>query len=172
MTSPAFPELPADLQARLDAAGVTDAATLAAALDADPELRRAYQAFLEANHDAIVAANRAILLDALPAIPDEEQLRALWQMIPFEDEDAFLAAAEARAAAAETSGDAGLAAALRERIDALRSFQQDIARDGEILRQALERLEAASSSDDAWQVWLDLPGDLEEWFLQDRKSVV
>jgi hypothetical protein len=151
MTSPTFPELPAGLRARLDAAGVTDAATLAAALDADPALRREYQAFL---------------LDALPAIPDEEQLRALWQMIPSEDEDAFLDAAEARAAAAETSGDAGLAAALRERIGALRSFQQETARDGEILRQALERLEAASSSDDAWQVWLDLPGDLEEWFLQ------
>jgi hypothetical protein len=36
MTSPTFPELPAGLRARLDAAGVTDAATLAAALDADP----------------------------------------------------------------------------------------------------------------------------------------
>jgi tetratricopeptide (TPR) repeat protein/protein-arginine kinase activator protein McsA len=150
MTSPAFPELPADLQARLDAAGVTDAATLAAALDADPALRREYQAFL---------------LDALSAIPDEEQLRALWQMIPSKDEDAFLAAAEARAAAAETSGDAGLAAALRERIDALRSFQQDIARDGEILRQALERLEAAATDDDLAAVWRDVPLELEETFL-------
>ncbi|MCL6542173.1 MAG: hypothetical protein K6T87_16575 [Roseiflexus sp.] len=165
MTSPAFPELPADLQARLDAAGVTDAATLAAALDADPELQREYQAFLEANRDAIVAANRAILLDALSAIPDEEQLRALWQMIPSEDEDTFLAAAEARAAAAETSGDAGLAAALRERIDALRSFQQEIARDGEILRQALERLEAATIDDDLAAVWRDVPLELEETFL-------
>jgi protein-arginine kinase activator protein McsA len=150
MTSPAFPELPADLQARLDAAGVTDAATLAAALDADPALRREYQAFL---------------LDALPAIPDEEQLRALWQMIPSKDEDAFLAAAEARAAAAETSGDAGLAAALRERIDALRAFQQEIARDSEILRQALERLEAATTDDDLAAVWRDVPLELEETFL-------
>jgi hypothetical protein len=150
MTSPTFPELPAGLRARLDAAGVTDAATLAAALDADPALRREYQAFL---------------LDALPAIPDEEQLRALWQMIPSKDEDAFLAAAEARAAAAETSGDAGLAAALRERIDALRSFQQDIARDGEILRQALERLEAAATDDDLAAVWRDVPLELEETFL-------
>jgi hypothetical protein len=150
MTSPTFPELPAGLRARLDAAGVTDAATLAAALDADPALRREYQAFL---------------LDALPAIPDEEQLRALWQMIPSKDEDAFLAAAEARAAAAETSGDAGLAAALRERIDALRSFQQDIARDSEILRQALERLEAAATDDDLAAVWRDVPLELEETFL-------
>jgi protein-arginine kinase activator protein McsA len=150
MTSPTFPELPAGLRARLDAAGVTDAATLAAALDADPALRREYQAFL---------------LDALPAIPDEEQLRALWQMIPSKDEDAFLAAAEARAAAAETSGDAGLAAALRERIDALRAFQQDIARDGEILRQALERLEAAATDDDLAAVWRDVPLELEETFL-------
>jgi hypothetical protein len=150
MTSPTFPELPAGLRARLDAAGVTDAATLAAALDADPELRREYQAFL---------------LDALPAIPDEEQLRALWQMIPSKDEDAFLAAAEARAAAAETSGDAGLAAALRERIDVLRAFQQDIARDSEILRQALERLEAAATDDDLAAVWRDVPLELEETFL-------
>jgi hypothetical protein len=165
VTSPVFPELPADLQVRLDAAGVTDAATLAAALDADPELRRAYQAFLEANHDAIVAANRAILLDALPTIPDVQQLRALWQMIPSEDEDAFLAAAEARVAAAETSGDAGLAAALRERIDVLRAFQQEIARDSEILRQALERLEAAATDDDLAAVWRDVPLELEETFL-------
>jgi tetratricopeptide (TPR) repeat protein len=150
MTSPTFPELPAGLRARLDAAGVTDAATLAAALDADPALRREYQAFL---------------LDALPAIPDEEQLRALWQMIPSKDEDAFLAAAEARAAAAETSGDAGLAAALRERIDVLRAFQQDIARDSEILRQALERLEAAATDDDLAAVWRDVPLELEETFL-------
>jgi hypothetical protein len=150
MTSPTFPELPAGLRARLDAAGVTDAATLAAALDADPALRREYQAFL---------------LDALPAIPDEEQLRALWQMIPSKDEDAFLAAAEARAAAAETSGDAGLAAALRERIDALRSFQQDIARDSEILRQTLKRLEAATTDDDLAAVWRDVPLELEETFL-------
>ncbi|NWG20907.1 MAG: hypothetical protein HXY39_11355, partial [Chloroflexi bacterium] len=165
MTSPAFPELPADLQARLDAAGVTDAATLAAALDADPELRREYQAFLEANHDAIVAANRAILLDALPAIPDVQQLRALWQMIPSEDEDAFLAAAEARAAAAETSGDTGLAAALRERIDALRAYREEIAHDGALLRQALERLEAATTDGDLAAVWRDVPLELEETFL-------
>lgn len=166
MTLPAFPQLPPDLQARLAAAGVSDAATLAAALAADPALRRAYAAFLADNHDAIAAANRAILLDALPRIPDEQQLRALWQMVPSDDEDAFLAEAEDRAAAAEAAGDMGLATALRERINALHALQQEIAQDGELLRQALERLEAASSSDDAWQVWLDLPGDLEEWFLR------
>ncbi len=77
MTLPAFPQLPADLQARLAAAGVTDAATLAAALAADSELPWAHETFLVENHDAILAATRAVLLDALAAIPDVQQPRVL-----------------------------------------------------------------------------------------------
>ncbi len=165
MPAPDFPELPADLQARLDAAGVTDAATLAAALAADPELRRDYEAFLIENHDAIVAASRALLLNALPQISDEQQLRALWQMVPSEDEDAFLDEAEARAEAAETSGDSGLAAALRERIETLRAYREEIARDGATLRQALERLETAATDDDLAALWRDVPLELEDALL-------
>ncbi|MDW8214147.1 MAG: hypothetical protein RMJ55_11365, partial [Roseiflexaceae bacterium] len=74
---PGFPEFPASLKARLDAAGVTDAASLAAALAADPELQREFEAFLAENADAIAAARQATLLDALPSIPDMPQLRDL-----------------------------------------------------------------------------------------------
>ncbi|MGB9754472.1 hypothetical protein [Roseiflexus castenholzii] len=163
---PDFPAFPDSLKSRLAAANVTDAASLAAALDADPELRREYVAFLTENAAAIAAAFRAMLLDALPSIPDMQQLRDLWHMVPAEEEDAFLAAAEQRAAAAEASGDAALAAALRERINVLRAYRAEIAQKGEILRAALERLEAAVTYGEAWQVWLDLPVELEEWFLQ------
>jgi hypothetical protein len=104
-------------------------------------------------------------VEALAAAADHQGVADVWNRIPLELEEPFLQLTEHLAGELEQT-DAATAARLREWIAALSQarVQRETARD--MVRQALERLEAASSSDDAWQVWLDLPGDLEEWFLQ------
>ena len=72
--------LPEDLQARLDAAGVTDQASLAAALDADPQLK--------ADLDAFIAHQRWSHLEAwygaFTQTRSHEDMIALWQQVPTE----------------------------------------------------------------------------------------
>ena len=59
--APSQHPLPDDLQARLDAAGVTDDASLAAALERDPALAADLQAFVEANAEALAGDGMAAL---------------------------------------------------------------------------------------------------------------
>src|SRR5437764_569685 len=128
MTEPAIPAIPADLQARLDAAGATDDESLQRALDADPDLKRDYLAFLEANQEQIAQAFISQLLAAFLAVSDSNALAAFWQQVPSEMEDTFLVAVEQAIAQAEQHGENDLAAALRQRLDGvqqLRAGQQE-----------------------------------------------
>lgn len=115
-------QLPSDLKARLDAAGVTDAASLQAALERDPQLRAAFQLFLDANREHFAAAALSALLAAFAKTQNPQQLAELWQAVLTELEQPFLNKVEQRIAQAERAGDADTVRQLRERLDQLRQL--------------------------------------------------
>lgn len=164
---PDFPDLPDSLKARLAAAGVSDAESLAAALAADPELQREIEAFLAENAETMrrLLEQLARDVEALAAA-DQQGIVDVWNRIPLELEEPFLQLAEARAAELDQTGDSAAAARLRERATMLRQAREVRETARGMVQQALERLEAAATDDDAWQVWLGLPVELEEWFLR------
>ena len=159
-----FPQLPADLQARLDAVGVTDHESLRRALDADPDLKRDYLAFLETNQEQITQAWMAQLLAAFLAVPGSAALAEFWQQVPSEMEDAFLAAVEQSIARAEQHGENDLAAALRQRLDGV---QQLRAEQQEAVARFERSLAALADADDEQlpTLWSEIPLDLEDTFL-------
>jgi hypothetical protein len=107
-----LPPLPDDLKNLLVAAGVRDDASLHAALDADPDLRSAYEAWL---FDSVIHAfantqNREALLDLSEHVP----------MIATDD---FIATVQRAIDAALDMGDYETAEALRQRLEALKEIR-------------------------------------------------
>jgi len=111
--------LPPELKARLDAAGVTDDEPLRAALERDPELRAAYENFLNEHRDEIFALQMAALLTALAQTENDEQIVEFWSQVPREWEQPFLDAAQNVIAQAEANGQGENVAGLKARLDAL-----------------------------------------------------
>lgn len=87
------------------------AMSLLRALDADPELRRDYLAFLDANREQIFAMTIQQLLAALLEVPDDRALAQLWAQVPLDWREPFIAAVEALIGQAEQGGEEPLAAA-------------------------------------------------------------
>ncbi|MCS6882658.1 MAG: hypothetical protein RMK84_17850 [Oscillochloridaceae bacterium] len=85
-------DLPADLKALLDAAGVTDAASLQRALESDPQLRERFVAFVQAQVQALGDAVVAALLADVP-----EDLRARLEAAGGSDQAVLQQALEADA---------------------------------------------------------------------------
>ncbi|WP_129633872.1 hypothetical protein [Candidatus Oscillochloris fontis] len=114
------PEAPeptlSDLQDRLAAAGVTNAESLQHALEADPELARAYSDFLAAHPELLMRS----LIETLLQVEDNQAMVAFWQQLPAELEDPLLSAAEALLAQAQHAGEDDLVAALGPRLAGLR----------------------------------------------------
>ena len=77
--APSLPALPADLQDRLAAAGVTDAESLQAALERDPALAADLRAFVEANAEALAGGGMAPLIAAFAQVEDDEGMMAFWR---------------------------------------------------------------------------------------------
>jgi hypothetical protein len=136
--SPAIPQPLADLQARLAAAGVTDEASLRAALAADPELRAAVEAAMVQQQPSLLSR----LIQRLLAVSSGEELLAFWRELPAELEEPLAAAAEEAARQSGQAGDAARAQALRERAAGLRA-----------IRAAAD---AAQSIQQAWQRYIEL----------------
>lgn len=118
------PSLPDDLQARLDAAGVTDAASLAAALQRDPALAADLQAFIEANAEALAGGGMASLVAAFVAVEDDEQMMAFWRGVPAELEEPLMEAVAALIAHAGQAGDAAMVDHLRPRLERFRQIHE------------------------------------------------
>lgn len=119
---PSFPlQLPADLQARLAAAGVSDEASLQAALDADPTLAADLRPYL-AEHAA--AAGFLALLAAFTQVENGDQMREFWRGVPAELEEPFIEAVEGLIAQAEAAGETDAATDLRARLDGFRQIHQ------------------------------------------------
>ncbi len=160
-----LPDLPPDLQARLDAAGVTDAATLQQALDADPELRAAYAAFIEAHQEQFAQAFMAQLLSAFAAVPDSRALAEFWNEVPLELEDTFIALVEAKIAEAEQGIDTDLAEGLRQRLDVVRQLQAEQRETVALISRSLDAL-ATCDDEQLPAIWNGIPLDLEDAFLE------
>lgn len=123
MPTPFPPNLPADLQARLAAAGVRDTAGLPAALDRDPALRAAWIAFLAEHQEEVV---QAALLAFLRA-PDFDALQALAGQAPFILEDDFAETINEVIRQAEEAAETDFAASVRLRLTGLRQIKADMA---------------------------------------------
>ncbi len=94
------PALPAALRQRLDAAGVTDAASLERALEADESLRAEVEAFAAAQ----AAQQIEQLLSEFLSVASSNELIEFWNRVPPALEQPFLAEAEAQLIQAEQDG--------------------------------------------------------------------
>ena len=122
MPTPFPPNLPADLQARLAAAGVRETTDLPAALDRDPALLAAWIAFLREHQEEVV---QAMLLAFLRA-PDFEALRALASQAPFILEDDFTEMVNEVIRQAEEAKETDFAESVRLRLTGLRQIKADM----------------------------------------------
>lgn len=122
MPTPFPPNLPADLQARLTAAGVRETTDLPAALDRDPALLAAWIAFLTEHQEEVV---QAVLLAFLRA-PDFEALQALASQAPFVLEDDFAEMAHEVIRQAEEAAETDFAEDVRMRLTGLRQIKADM----------------------------------------------
>jgi len=123
MPTPFPPNLPADLQARLTAAGVRETTDLPAALDRDPALLAAWIAFLVEHQEEVV---QAVLLAFLRA-PDFNALQALASQAPFILEDDFADMVNEVIRQAEEAAETDLAQSVRLRLTGLRQIKADMA---------------------------------------------
>ena len=123
MPTPFPPNLPADLQARLTAAGVRETTDLPAALDRDPALLAAWIAFLVEHQEEVV---QAVLLAFLRA-PDFNALQALASQAPLIQEDDFADMVNEVIRQAEEAAETDLAQSVRLRLTGLRQIKADMA---------------------------------------------
>ncbi len=144
-------DLPPELQARLDAAGVTDEAGLMAALQADPQLRTDFQTFVAAHQEEIFQAvwHEFVMVNNL------EELQILAQQSPFVLEAEFLTTVEQEIERAEESGRPVLADGLRQRLAALRELRGKVATELPPLVQALMDFIQAPSETAARSIFAD-----------------
>lgn len=120
-------QLPPDLQARLDAAGVHDNASLQAALAADPQLRAEFEAFLRANPETSAAAQMNTLLQAFADVRDSAQMLAFWRGVPSELEAPFMLLVEQVIVQAQAAGDTETVNHLTPRLEGFRQICADAA---------------------------------------------
>ena len=107
-----LPPLPEDLKNRLLAAGVKDDASLYAALDADPDLRAAYQRWL---FDSVT--------HAFATTKSREELLELSDQVPLLTSDDFISTVQRAIDKALDMGDYETAEALRQRLEALKEIR-------------------------------------------------
>ncbi len=144
-------DLSPELQARLDAAGVTDEASLMAALQADPQLRTDFQAFVATHQEEIFQAvwHEFVMVNNL------EELQHLVQQSPFVLDAEFLTTIEQEIERAEQSGQPVLADGLRQRLAALRELQGKVTTELSPLAQALMDFIQAPSEVAARSIFAD-----------------
>jgi len=134
--------LPPELQARLNEAGVHDDASLRAALDRDPDLRAAYEKFLDEHRAEIAAAQMMALLNAFAQTENDKQLSEFWNQVPRELEQPFLDAAQNLIARAEASGEGEAMASFKQRLGALQNMQRQAENTPPVIAALLEFLRA------------------------------
>ncbi len=123
MPNPLPAGLPADLQARLAAAGVNDTADLPAALARDPALHSAWMTFLAEHQNELVQAALLAFLHA----PNFDALQELAVQAPFILEDDFTETVQEVIAQAEEAQEADFAEDVRLRLAGLSQVKADLA---------------------------------------------
>ena len=116
--------MPDDLRARLRAANVADNASLMAALQADPVLRADFDAFLQANADALAAATINTLLQAFAQVADDTEMAEFCRAMPSELQRPLIEAVEAIIEQATAAGDDNTVQNLSERLEVFRRLSQ------------------------------------------------
>lgn len=156
--------LPAALQVRLDAAGVTDQASLEAALHADPKLKQDFVAFLSQHQAAIAQVMMQQWLTQFAAVPDQAAMAQFWQQVPMDMEDSFLVAVEQAIIEVQQSNEAEaaqVAEGLRVRLDGLKQVRAQQAEIATHVEQWAEKL-IITPDEDVFQLWNTIPLDLED----------
>lgn len=138
-------ELPADLQARLDAAGVTDQASLMAALQSDPILRADFQAFIAAHQEELFQ----LVWQAFVNVSSLEELRELASQSPFVLEDRFVATVEQEIERMRETGQTEAEKGLRQRLAGLQELRRRAAVKLSPLEQAVMDFVQAESDAEA-----------------------
>ncbi len=142
-------QFPPALQARLDAAGVTDDAAFQAALDADPHLRADFETFLRENPELLAAMQMNALVQAFAGVGNADDMLAFWRTVPSELEQPLIQTVEALIAEAQTKGDDNAAQALSSRLDGFRHFCDQAAQRQELPPIARALLAFAQAADEA-----------------------
>ena len=114
--------MPDDLRARLRAANVADNASLIAALQADPVLRADFDAFLQANAEALAAATMNTLLQAFSQVADDEEMAEFCRAMPSELQRPLIEAVDAIIEQATAAGDDNTVQNLSERLAVFRQL--------------------------------------------------
>ncbi len=157
--------LPDDLRERLRASGAADEDSLAAALAADPALRRDLEAFVRDNGDQIAQQLVWQLLPSFASIPDTDALWEFWQQVPDTMEEYFISAASAWAERAEQEGDSATATGLRARLDGLEEIRAQQRAQRAAVEAWVARLAALEDLEQLPTLWAEVPRQLEDAFL-------
>jgi hypothetical protein len=154
----AEPGPPAELRARLDAAGVTDEASLQAALERDPQLKQEYLAAADAWLAQQTQRGLELAWQAFVQVGSSDELVQFWQQLPEALQAPLLELAGAELAAHKRQGEDEAAEAIRQRLDGLRQIQAASTPEQQAFQQALDRYlalrqaaEADAKSVRAWQ---------------------
>ncbi len=138
-------ELPADLQARLDAAGVTDQDSLMAALQSDPVLRADFQAFIAAHQEQLFE----LVWQAFVNVSSLEELRELASQSPFVLEDRFVATVEQEIKRMRETGQSEAEKGLQQRLAGLQELRHRATVKLSPLEQAVMDFVQAESDEEA-----------------------
>lgn len=161
-------ELPADLQARLDAAGVIDQASLMAALESDPVLRADFQAFIAAHQEQLFQ----LVWQAFVNVASLKELRELVSQSPFVLEDQFVSTVEQEIERMREAGQSEAEEGLQQRLAGLQELRRRAAVNLSPLEQAVMDFVQAESDEEAQALFqtqraLLLP-ELAQRTLEDR----
>ncbi len=161
-------ELPADLQARLDAAGVIDQASLMTALESDPVLRADFQAFIATHQEQLFQ----LVWQAFVNVSSLEELRELARQSPFVLEDQFVSTVEQEIERMRESGQSEAEKGLQQRLAGLQELRRRAAVNLSPLEQAVMDFVQAESDAEAQALFqtqrtLLLP-ELAQRTLEDR----
>lgn len=160
MAHPEIPDLPESLRARLAAHGAADEQSIRAALEADPELRAEFEAFLATNSgeiDALVAE----AFDAFALTRDSDELRELAERMPFLLDPSFEDLVQQAIADAAEHGEVDSVLGLQARLEGLREIRGDAPSTQELL----EALVSAGDTTDLLALAQRAPAVLEDAFL-------
>lgn len=160
--------LPDNLRQRLIAAGVTDEASMQAALERDADLRREFELFLSENGSEIQRIAQQAL-EQFAAVHDSNELIALAERIPFVLEESFDEAVQQTIVEAEQFGDTELAEGLRARLQGLRQIRAQVQ---VALPQMLQAFASVANAGEMLELSQRAPTILDETFIDAVKQTI
>ncbi|MBX2998251.1 MAG: tetratricopeptide repeat protein [Caldilineaceae bacterium] len=160
--------LPEELQARLAVAGVTNEASLHAALAADPQLAADLEAFAQQHVEELAPVAMLALFAQFSQADTEEEMREFWRSVPAGMEEPFMGAVEQMIGVAEAMDEAA-AADLRARLDGFRQIHQN----AQQAQNAVDELQGMPPTQRAVMAFVFAPDDVAaETFFAEQKHLL